>query len=84
MMEILIYTTLTCPYCINAKNLLEAKGALYKEIRIDENNNGLEQMLQKSNGAKSVPQIFIGNKHIGGFDDLNALNSQGKLDELLG
>lgn len=80
--EILVYTTKTCPYCQAAKNLLEAKGAAYTEV--DVSDPVLRQeLVQKAHGRKTVPQIFIGSRHVGGFDDLNALDKAGELDELL-
>ena len=80
--EIIIYITPTCPYCHAAKQLLNSKGQDYTEIRVDTDPQLRQEMMQKS-GRTSVPQIFIGDQHIGGFDDLNALNRAGKLDSLL-
>ena len=80
--EIIIYITSTCPYCHAAKQLLNSKGQDYTEIRVDTDPQLRQEMMQKS-GRTSVPQIFIGDQHIGGFDDLNALNRAGKLDALL-
>lgn len=80
--EIIIYSTPTCPYCHAAKQLLNSKGQDYTEIRVDTDPQLRQEMMQKS-GRTSVPQIFIGDQHIGGFDDLNALNRAGKLDALL-
>ena len=82
-MDIVIYSTGACPYCVQAKQLLASKGANFKEIRIDLDPVQRDIMLQKSNGKRTVPQIFIGNTHIGGFDDLAALNRTGKLYLLL-
>lgn len=81
--SIIIYSTLTCPYCVNAKALLERKGAEYKEIYVDKEPDKLDEMISKSDGRRTVPQIFINGKHIGGFDDLKRLNESGKLDALL-
>lgn len=81
--EIIIYSTLMCPYCVQAKQLLEHKGAEYQEIRIDENPDKVSEMINKSGGRRTVPQIFINGTHVGGFDDLKALNDQGKLDPML-
>lgn len=81
--SIIIYSTLTCPYCANAKALLEKKGAEYKEIYVDKEPGKLDEMVSKSEGLTTVPQIFINGKHIGGFDDLKKLNESGKLDALL-
>ena len=63
--------------------LLERKGVSYQEIRIDRDPEGLTTMLERSGGRRSVPQIFIGDHHVGGFDDMSALNLEGKLDPLL-
>ncbi len=83
MKEITIYTTEVCPYCIRAKKLLEKKGVPYKELNVDKNPELVEVVIQKSGGRTTVPQIFIGDFHIGGFDDLNSLENENKLDELL-
>jgi len=80
--EITIYSSPTCPFCHAAKQLLNSKGQDYTEIRVDTDPQLRQEMMQKS-GRTSVPQIFIGDQHIGGFDDLNALNRAGKLDALL-
>lgn len=79
---IIIYSSLTCPYCDHAKELLDQKGLAYKEVNVDENPNDLREMVEKS-GRRTVPQIFIDGKHIGGFDDLRRLNESGKLDALV-
>lgn len=80
--SIRIYSTLICPYCNAAKQLLKSKGLNFQEIRIDQDRQQRQLMIEKS-GRTSVPQIFIDELHIGGFDDLNALNRSGKLDEIL-
>lgn len=82
MANIIVYSTAVCPYCDRAKALLEKKGASYQEIRVDEDANARQEMMQKS-GRRTVPQIFINDESIGGFDDLHALDQAGKLDELL-
>ncbi|PIT53492.1 glutaredoxin 3 [Snodgrassella alvi] len=83
MQPITMYTTGVCPYCQMAKALLKQKGvADINEIRIDTNPQVREQMMQRT-GRRTVPQIYIGEVHVGGFDDLNALNQAGKLDALL-
>lgn len=82
MQQITIYTKSNCPYCVKAKALLDRKGAKYNEINATEDGN-FEEMLKKANGMKTVPQIFIGNTHVGGCDNLYALDSEGKLDQLL-
>ncbi len=78
-----IYTWQTCPYCIRAKMLLWWKGVNFTEYKIDGNEEARNQMAQRANNKRSVPQIFINNQHIGGCDDLYALDSQGKLQPLL-
>lgn len=83
MVSIIVYSTLTCPYCVNAKNLLKDKGVEFQEYYIDKDSKRREEMLVKTNGARTVPQIFINGKHIGGFQDLKRLNDSGDLDLLL-
>lgn len=78
-----IYTWQTCPYCIRAKLLLWWKGVNFTEYKIDGNESARNKMAERSNGKRSVPQIFINNQHTGGCDDLYKLNSQGQLDNLL-
>lgn len=82
MPEILIYTSTFCPYCTMAKRLLDKKGATYMEINVDTRPELREEMQRKTK-RRTVPQIYIGDQHIGGFDDLHALDRQQKLDELL-
>lgn len=84
MPEIIIYSTPICPYCQRAKQLLARKGqTAYTEINIAADETAFETMLKKSGGRRTVPQIFINGRHIGGFDDLNALDQKGELDGLL-
>jgi len=83
MPEIIIYCSAFCPYCTWAKKLLDAKNASYTEIRIDQVEGAREEMLERSNGRMTVPQIFIDGTHVGGFDDLQALDRAGKLDPML-
>ncbi|AFY45071.1 glutaredoxin 3 [Nostoc sp. PCC 7107] len=78
-----IYTWRTCPFCIRAKNLLTSKGVEFTEYSIDGDEDARDKMAQRANGKRSVPQIFINDHHIGGCDDIHALDRQGKLDELL-
>jgi glutaredoxin 3 len=78
-----IYTWRTCPFCIRAKNLLTKKGIDFTEYSIDGDEITRDKMSQRANGRRSVPQVFINDEHIGGCDDIYALESQGKLDELL-
>ena len=83
MAKIVMYTTAVCPYCINAKRLLNNKGVTeIEEIRIDLKPQLREEMMQKT-GRRTVPQIYIDDRHIGGFDDLRALDVAGGLDPLL-
>ncbi|MBN3962342.1 glutaredoxin 3 [Nostoc sp. NMS8] len=78
-----IYTWRTCPFCIRAKSLLKNKGVEFTEYSIDGDEAARSKMAQRANGRRSLPQIFINDSHIGGCDDIHALDSQGKLDELL-
>ena len=82
MPEILIYTTTICPYCLMAKRLLDKKGAHYTEINVDRDPVQRDIMMQRTQ-RRTVPQIYIGDYHVGGFDDLHALEKQHKLDALL-
>ena len=83
MPEILIYSAHLCPYCVMAKRLLDKKGAAYTEINVEAQTGLREEMMRKTK-RRTVPQIFIGDLHVGGFDDLYALEQQKKLDALLG
>jgi glutaredoxin 3 len=78
-----IYTWQTCPYCIRAKLLLRAKGAPYTEYKIDGDEAARAKMAERSHGRRSVPQVFVNNQHLGGCDDLYALDRERKLDPLL-
>jgi glutaredoxin 3 len=78
-----IYTWKTCPFCIRAKLLLWWKGVKYTEYKIDGDETARAAMAERSQGRRSVPQIFINNQHIGGCDDVYALDAQGQLDPLL-
>lgn len=82
MQAVTLYTTDHCPNCVNAKSLLTRKGVAFEEIDVSSSPQRLAEMLQRSN-RRSVPQIFIGERHVGGFDDLAALERSGKLDALL-
>ena len=81
--DIVMYSTGWCPYCVRARALLERKGLAFREIKIDEDPAEREAMLARSGGRRTVPQIFVGDHHVGGFDDLYALDKAGKLDELI-
>lgn len=78
-----IYTKTFCPYCWRAKALLDSKGVQYMEIAVDHGGEQKEIMVRRASGRTTVPQIFIGELHIGGCDDLLALDRAGKLDELI-
>lgn len=81
--EVEIYTTFACPYCVRAKHLLESKGVEYVEYDVSGGGAKREEMIARAPGARTVPQIFIHGVGIGGSDDLQALESSGKLDQLL-
>lgn len=84
MAKVLMYATAVCPYCIRAEQLLKRKGvADIEKVRVDLEPARREEMLARSNGQRTVPQIFIGDTHVGGCDDLHELERQGKLDALL-
>ena len=83
MARIEIYTKAMCPYCTRAKRLLTDKGAAFEEYDITMGGPKRAEMLQRANGRSTVPQVFIDDRHIGGSDDLAALNAAGQLDPLL-
>ena len=83
MPPVVIYTKSTCPYCHAAKALLAKKNAPFEEISVDGDPTGQAAMAAKANGRRTVPQIFIGDRHVGGCDDIHALDAAGKLDLLL-
>lgn len=82
MAKVIMYSTGTCPYCIMAERLLTAKGAAIDKIRVDLEPAKRDEMTTRT-GRRTVPQIFIGGQHVGGFDDLSALDRAGGLDPLL-
>ncbi len=82
MVEVVIYTTQTCPFCHRAKQLLANKGIEFCELSVDRNPELRAEMMQKS-GRHTVPQIWVGDEHVGGCDDLWALERSGGLDEML-
>ena len=84
MKNVTIYTTLVCPYCVRAKKLLEKKGVEYYELRVDLNPELVQEAVEKSGGLRTVPQIFIEDFHVGGCDELYALERKKELDGLLG
>ena len=77
-----MYSTMVCPYCIRAKRLLKSKGAAFTDINLSTQPQRRVEMMQKS-GRQTVPQIWVGDTHVGGFDDLWAMDRSGKLDKLL-
>jgi glutaredoxin 3 len=83
MKPVRIYTTPICPYCVRAKSLLKKKGAEFEEVDVFMDMSAREEMEAKTGGARSVPQIFIGDTHVGGCDELCDLENEGKLDALL-
>jgi glutaredoxin 3 len=82
MKKVEIYTTQWCPYCNAAKSLLQEKGAEYQELDADTPERR-QAMVVRANGRRTVPQIFIGDTHVGGYDDMAALDRRGQLDPLL-
>ncbi|OLC77663.1 MAG: glutaredoxin 3 [Deltaproteobacteria bacterium 13_1_40CM_4_68_19] len=82
MKPVRIYTTQTCPYCVRAKRLLQKKSVPYQEIDVSWDDDARLRLMQAT-GRRTVPQIFIGEKHVGGSDDLHALEERGELDGLL-
>jgi glutaredoxin 3 len=83
MARVEIYSTMFCPYCARARSLLEKKGVQYINIDVMEDSSKRDEMVARSGGRTTVPQIFIDDEHIGGFDDLSALDQAGKLDPKL-
>ena len=83
MSKVVIYTGPSCPYCVAAKTLLKNKNVNFEEINLGEQPDRMNEMLQKSGGRRTVPQIFIGETHVGGSDELHALEKAGKLNSLL-
>lgn len=83
MKKITIYTTMLCPYCIGAKSLLKKKGQKFDEIDVGRQPDQRTVMIDRANGSSTVPQIFIGEQHVGGCDELYALERSGALDAML-
>ena len=83
MADILIYTKNYCPYCQDAKALLQKKGVAFTEVDLEKQPGRRQEMIDKANGRTTVPQIFINSTHVGGCDDLYALERQGKLEPML-
>lgn len=83
MAKVEIYSTSNCPFCDRAKKLLDQKGVNYIEINVEQDDAKLQEMIKRSGGKRSVPQLFINDHSIGGFDDLWALEQKKELDRLL-
>ncbi|HEY9731975.1 MAG TPA: glutaredoxin 3 [Drouetiella sp.] len=83
MAKVTVYSGPNCPYCMKAKALLQKKNVMFEEFNVKEDQARLSEMLERSGGARTIPQIFIGSVHVGGCDDLYALNAAGKLDVML-
>ena len=82
MAEVIVYSTSYCPYCVRAKDLLKRKGVTFKELNAEDDAVRAD-MITKAGGQRTVPQIFINGQHVGGSDDLHALDKAGKLDAML-
>ena len=80
--KVLVYTMTTCPYCVAAKKLLAKKGVAFEEVNLDQRPDRWEEC-EKRSGQSTVPQIFFGERHLGGCDDLESLNKSGELDRLI-
>ncbi len=83
MNDVTIYSSAFCPYCYMAKKLLQKKGVEYVEIDVAMHPRRREEMMERAGGRRTVPQVFIGDTHVGGNDDLQALDRDGRLDQLL-
>jgi glutaredoxin 3 len=83
MAKVEIYTTPICPYCVFAKRLFKQKGVDYEEIDVGRDASLRSEMVKRAGGLMTVPQIFVGGTHVGGFDELHALDKDGKLDPML-
>lgn len=81
MKKVLIYSTQICPYCVNAKQLLQSEGISFEEINVEDEKK--RAYMEQISGRRTVPQIFIGERHVGGFDDLKALYERGELNDWL-
>ncbi|HEX3500569.1 MAG TPA: glutaredoxin 3 [Stellaceae bacterium] len=84
MAKVEMYSTMFCPYCARARSLLQRKGVTFTDIDVDAQPDKRDEMVKRANGRYTVPQIFIDDEHVGGSDDLMALESAGKLDAKLG
>lgn len=83
MKQVIIYSSSNCSFCIMAKELMESKGIVYKEFLVERNPELVLEVVKKSGGLRTVPQIFIDDYHVGGYDDLAALDNNGELERLL-
>ncbi len=83
MANVEIYTKPTCPFCVRAKQLLDGKGVSYTEYNIANDDEKREEMINRADGRRTVPQVFVDNEGLGGCDEIHALDRQGKLDALL-
>ena len=83
MAKVLMYSTGVCPFCVMAERLLKSKGAEIEKVRVDLEPERRQEMMQRT-GRRTVPQIYVGERHVGGYDDLAALDRAGGLDPLLG
>lgn len=81
--EVTIYTTAWCPFCMRAKALLQQKGIVFREIDVEEGRELRQEMISRSGGRRTVPQVFIGDVHVGGSEELAAAEGSGQLDRLL-
>jgi glutaredoxin 3 len=82
MTEVVLYTTSLCPYCHAAKDLLRRKGISFREVDVSGDPEGRSRMMRRAGGRRTVPQIFVGETHVGGCDDLYALEREGRLNSL--
>jgi len=83
MQKVTVYSSSRCPYCVKAKRLLDSKNVQYEEIDVTDDDDARTELIEKANGLRTVPQIFIGETHVGGCDDLYELESKGNLDKML-
>jgi len=84
MPDVIVYGTAICPYCVRARSMLDKKGVNYEDVRLDQHPERRQEMEARANGRTSVPQIFIDDRHIGGFDDMAELDIDDELNPLLG
>jgi len=82
--EVTLYTTAWCPFCMRAKALLQRKGIAFREIDVEDGRELRQEMIARSGGRRTVPQVFVGDRHLGGSEELAAAEQSGELDQLLG